>query len=67
MKTNRKLHLAIIIILALLASAIAAVVAVLLSGRGDNEKISHGDGLFSWHDEVFEAEERETLGFTSIT
>ena len=61
MKTNRKLHLAIIIILALLASAIAAVVAVLLSGRGDNEKISHGDGLFSWHDEVFEEEERETL------
>ena len=61
MKTNRILYL-VIIILTLLAAALAVACAVLLLGRGEKvTKGSYGDGLFSWHDEVFEEGERETL------
>ena len=61
MKTNRILYL-VIIILTLLAAALAVACAVLLLGRSEKvTKGSYGDGLFSWHDEVFEEGERETL------
>ncbi len=63
MDTNRKKHRTIIIILTSLLTVLAAVCAVLLIGRSGNTAAEKrgGDGLFSWHDEVFEEDERGIL------
>ncbi len=65
-KTSQKKTRVVVVILASLVLALTSFCTYLLISRADPSSDTKplrkaGDGLFSWHDEVFEKEEREIL------